>query len=109
MALKTVKVSPAAHAALMERARQHNVPAGVALMNMLKDNSVRVPLESVQRERWEAAAAILGVSLAQFILLRVESAWHASTTEPVHDFPVPPVWGDCCKPDAAPDTAGGTP
>lgn len=77
MALKTIKVAPLAHMLLTARARKHNITAGAMLLRLLEDDSVMVPLEPVQRVRWEEAAAARGVSLPQFILLQVESLMDA--------------------------------
>lgn len=114
MTLKTVKVNPTVHSLLMERARTEGASAGTALMRMLTDTSVKVPLEPVQRERWEAAAAAAGVSLPQFILLRVEAQLSAVPpgvpavfSETGHPLPVTdPTRPDvitwpCCPPPPA--------
>jgi hypothetical protein len=117
MALKTIKVTPVAHAMLAARARKHGVSAGAVLLDLLNDSNVTVPLEPVQRERWEAAAAACGVSLPQFILLRVEALLYAGGT-PTVDEQAPPApqgatlltpRGACCKSDAGSDTPEVTP
>jgi len=101
MALKTVKVSPVAHERLMERSRALSKPAGVVLLDLLEDDSVKVPLEPVQRERWEAAAAECGVSLPQFILLTVEGLLNGARNPATSRPPaLPTVWGACCRSDA---------
>lgn len=104
MTLKTIKVNEAAHEKLTELARERETTAGRALLALLNDDSVKVPLEPVQRKRWEQAAALQGVSLPQFILLRVEAQFSAVPpgVRDTHDVPLPATWGACCTPPATP-------
>lgn len=101
MSQKTLKVSPFVHEQVMELGTRLDTTASGAILHLLNDTSLAVPLEPVQRERWEAAAAEWGVSLAQFVLLRVEATlggWMPPDPAPVPAPLAPAVWGACCAP-----------
>lgn len=71
---KTVRVSPQKHAQLMKLAREIDGTADDAIGYLLGESTVRVPIADVQRSRWDHAAELAGLSLAQFIVMRVEAA-----------------------------------
>lgn len=71
---KTVRVSPDNHAKLMSLARQLDGTADDAFGYLIGESTVRVPISDVQRSRWDHAAELAGLSLAQFIVMRVEAA-----------------------------------
>jgi predicted transcriptional regulator len=71
---KTIKVSPEVHRKIHTIANDMNTTADGAIAFLLGVSTVRVPVSDVQRDRWKAAAEAAGVSLAEFVVLRVESA-----------------------------------
>lgn len=71
---KTIKVSPEVHRKIHTMANDLNTSADGAIAFLLGTSTVRVPVSDVQRERWKTAADAAGVTLAEFVVLRVESA-----------------------------------
>lgn len=72
---KSVKVRPHVHRQLHELADDMGVSADHAIERLL--NGVSVPLSAIQRQRWEACAAAAGLSLTEWVILRVEAAAEA--------------------------------
>lgn len=110
MSQKSMKVSPSVHQQVKDLARTLGTSANGVLLHLLNTSSVAVPLEPVQRERWEAAAAACGVSLAQFILLRMEALLYGALvpdqaqSEPPH---ATDLWAACsCRTQGHPSTSG---
>ncbi|NUR38805.1 MAG: hypothetical protein HOV73_01795 [Streptomyces sp.] len=71
---KTARVSPQNHAQLLRIAAGINGTVDDAIGFLLGESTVRVPLSDIQRGRWEIAAERAGVSLEQFVTMRVEAA-----------------------------------
>lgn len=71
---KSLKVSAETHQRIHDLAVRLETTADGALNHLLGISSVRVPLSDVQRTRWQAYADASGVSLAAWIMLRVEAA-----------------------------------
>lgn len=71
---KTVRVSLQTHEKLMDLADRINGSADDALAFLLGTSTVRVPISDIQRNRWSEAAAAAGVSLSEFVRMRVEAA-----------------------------------
>lgn len=70
---KTIRVSATLHRRIMTLAAERNLTADEAIAELYSPSTVVVPLTRVQHGRWKAQATELGVSLPQFIKLRVES------------------------------------
>lgn len=79
---KTIRVSLETHKRLMDLAEQLDGSADDALNHLLGVSTVRVPVSDIQRQRWANAAHASGVSLAQWVVLRVEAAlqWQSDPT-----------------------------
>lgn len=71
---KTLRVDLETHEKIMRLAAHLNGSADDALRHLLGLSTVRVQVSEVQRDRWAEAAAEAGVSLPEFVKLRVESA-----------------------------------
>lgn len=71
---KTIRVSEEVHRAVHDLAQKIGGSADDALGHLLGESTVRVPLSDAQRRRWTLAAREVGVSVDQFVKLRVESA-----------------------------------
>lgn len=71
---KTARFSPENHTALMALADQIEGTADDALAHLLGQSTIRIPISDVQRARWEHAAEQAGVSVEQFVAMRVEAA-----------------------------------
>lgn len=71
---KQVRVSPENHAQLHNLANHLKGTANDAVTHLLDKSTVRVHISDVQRARWTAQARAIGVSLPEFIVLRVEAA-----------------------------------
>lgn len=74
---KTVRVSRQTHAALHDLANRLSGRAGTAdeaIQYLLGMSAVRVPVTDTQRARWAEYAKASGISLAQWVTLRVEAA-----------------------------------
>lgn len=80
---KTIRVSHEAHKQLHDLAAKLNGTADDALRYLLGVSTVRVPVTDVQRERWTEAAQTAGVSLPQYVTMRVEA---------VLQFGADPAW-----------------
>lgn len=78
--LKSLKVSPDTHSRVMALARELEGTAEGAVHHLLGLDGVHVRLEPIQQRRWEAAAARIGVSVSEFVRLRIESSLHFNTT-----------------------------
>jgi hypothetical protein len=70
---KSAKFSPETHTALMALARDLDETADGALRHLLGLSTIRVEVTDVQRARWTAAAHKIGVSVDEFVRLRVEA------------------------------------
>lgn len=77
---KSAKFSPEVHAEILRVAREIGGTMDDALRHVLGMSTIRVPVTDVQRERWTEAADVVGVTVEQFVLLRVESALYYNTT-----------------------------
>jgi hypothetical protein len=71
---KTVRVGFDTHQALHDLAHQINGTADDAIRHLLGLSTVRVPVSEIQRQRWIAAARDAGVSVHEFVKMRVEAA-----------------------------------
>jgi hypothetical protein len=71
---KSMRVSPEVHALVSHLATKLDCSADEALRHLFHEATVRLDLTDVQRERWQAYADASGVSLAEWIVLRVEAA-----------------------------------
>lgn len=71
---KQLRVSLNTHERVMRLAAHLNGTADDALRHLLGLSTVRVPVSDIQRERWIEAARIAGVSLPEFVEMRVEAA-----------------------------------
>lgn len=71
---KTIKVSAETHRQIHDLAARLGGSADDALGHLLDASTIRVPVSDIQRERWSGAAAHAGVSLPEFIRMRVEAA-----------------------------------
>jgi hypothetical protein len=71
---KTVRVKDQTHKRLMDLAERLDGNADDALNFLLGESTVRVPVSDIQRKRWSDAAHDAGVSLAEFVKMRVEGA-----------------------------------
>jgi hypothetical protein len=78
---KTIRVSNETHKRLMSLAADINGTADDALSHLLGLSTVRVPVSEVQRERWTAYANAQGVSIAEWVKLRVEAAIQYGTDQ----------------------------
>lgn len=70
---KSAKFSPEVHSELVSLARQLNGTMDDALRHLLGMSTVRVPITDGQRARWALAASHAGLSLDQFVVMRVEA------------------------------------
>lgn len=71
---KTLKVSPETHGFVHDLAQKMGVSADEAIRHIMGISTVRVPVSTEQHNRWNAAARDAGVTVAQWITLRVEAA-----------------------------------
>lgn len=71
---KSLKVSEDSHRRVHDIARALNGNADDAVRSLLDPNQVRVRVTEIQRRRWQEAADEAGVSLPEFIMMRVEGA-----------------------------------
>lgn len=71
---KSSKFTPEAHALLMALARDLDGTADDALRHLLGMSTIRVEVTDLQRDRWTRAADDLGVSVDEFVRLRVEAS-----------------------------------
>lgn len=76
---KTIKVSSQTHGQIHDLAQQLGGSADEALAHLLDSSTVRVPVSDIQRQRWNEAAEAAGVSLSEFIRLRIEAALQYGT------------------------------
>lgn len=75
------------HRRIMEIAADRRGTADEVLCDLLAESTARVPLTQVQHERWKAAAEEAGVTLEQFIKLRVEAGIHHTDSKMIeHTF-----------------------
>ena len=74
MGIKQLRVSLDTHGRIHNLAAKLNGTADDAVRHLLGESTVRVPVTDIQRARWTAQADHVGVTLAQFITLRVEAA-----------------------------------
>lgn len=71
---KTIRVSHRTHTEVHRLADELKGTADDALRHLMGSTTIRVPVSDAQRERWSAAATAAGVSVEDFILMRVEAA-----------------------------------
>lgn len=71
---KTIRVRTETHKRLMDLAERLEGSADDALGHLLGASTVRVPVSDIQRERWSDAAHAAGVTLPEFVKMRVEAA-----------------------------------
>ncbi|MFL6116728.1 MAG: hypothetical protein ACJ786_36040 [Catenulispora sp.] len=71
---KSIKISAEGHAALFRVADTIGGTVDDAVRFLTKPTTVRVPLTTVQYRRWAQAADWAGISLPQFVQMRVEAA-----------------------------------
>ncbi|MFJ2307664.1 hypothetical protein [Streptomyces sp. NPDC087787] len=74
METKTVRVSLEMHKAVHDLADRINGTADDAIRHLLDENTIRVPVTTAQRKRWQEYADASGVSIARFIMMRIEAA-----------------------------------
>lgn len=70
---KSAKFSAEVHQALMALARDLDETADGALRHLLGLSTIRVEVTDIQRARWTAAAHKVGVSVDEFVRLRIEA------------------------------------
>jgi hypothetical protein len=70
----TIRVSTEMRDRIMAMAKSRRQSADEVLADLLNPSTVIVPLTRVQHQRWRDAAAAIGVTLSQFVSLRVEYA-----------------------------------
>lgn len=73
-ARRSVKLSTPVHSAVHRLATELGKSADAAVQMLLDPSTVRLPLSTTQHERWTSYADAAGVSLAEWITLRVEAA-----------------------------------
>jgi hypothetical protein len=71
---KTIRVSEDTHRRFMDMAQRQESTADDTLLALMGESTVRIPLSDIQRKRWSDAAAQAGVTLQQFVVMRVEAA-----------------------------------
>lgn len=71
---KSLRVSEEVHRAVHDLAQKINGSADDALGHLLGESTVRVPVTDRQRHRWTVAAREAGVTVDQFVMMRVEAA-----------------------------------
>lgn len=71
---KTIKVSPDIHRRIHSIAAKLETTADGAIAFLLGAGTVRVPVTTTERDRWIAAAQSAGLSVEEFVKLRVEAA-----------------------------------
>lgn len=72
-------MTPDAHAELMKIAHGIDGTANDAVRHLLGLGSVRIKLTDGQAERWQEAADRVGVTLEQFVILRIEACLQFGT------------------------------
>lgn len=70
---KSAKFSPAVHARLMTLARELNGTVDDALRHLLGMSTIRVPVSEIQRVRWTEEATAIGVTVEDYVRLRIEN------------------------------------
>jgi hypothetical protein len=70
---KHARFSLEVHAQLMALARDLDGTADDALRHLLGMSTVRVPVSDLQRARWTAAAHAIGLSVDEFVRVRMEA------------------------------------
>lgn len=73
---KSLRITVDTHTQVMRWAAHLNGTADDALRHLLGMSTVRVPISEGQRARWAEAAQESGMSLPEFIAMRVEAAVH---------------------------------
>lgn len=71
---KTIKVSPDIHRRIHSIAAKLETTADGAIAFLLGSGTVRVPVSDTERDRWNTAAQHAGLSVEEFVKLRVEAA-----------------------------------
>lgn len=69
---KTVRVSNETHKAINDLAAELGGSVDDALRHLMGESTVRVPVSTVQRDRWTLAAQTAGVDLPHFVAMSVE-------------------------------------
>lgn len=76
---KTVRVALDTHTQLHDLAAQLNGTADDAVRHLLGLSTIRVPVSDIQRKRWTDSARAAGVSVDEFVKMRVEAAMEFGT------------------------------
>ncbi|WP_298561404.1 hypothetical protein, partial [Streptomyces luteogriseus] len=71
---KSIKVSPDIHRRIHSIAAKLETTADGALAFLLGAGTVRVPVSPAEKARWNAAAQAQGLTVEEFVKLRVEAA-----------------------------------
>ena len=71
---QSIKVSPEIHRQIHELAARQGTTAAGAIALLLGPGTVRVPVSEVERNRWTTAAQAAGLSVDEWVKLRVEAA-----------------------------------
>jgi hypothetical protein len=71
---KSMKVSPEIHQQVHDLAERLETSADGAISHLFNSSTVRLDLTETQHARWQAYADAVGVSLAQWVVLRCEAA-----------------------------------
>jgi len=71
---KSLKVSPDIHRRIHAIAAKLETTADGALAFLLGAGTVRVPVSPTERDRWNAAAQAAGLTVEEWVKLRVEAA-----------------------------------
>jgi len=71
---KSIRVSPETHARIARIADRTGGTMEGALAFLLGESTIRVPVSDTERARWTEAADRLGLSVEEFVKLRVEAA-----------------------------------
>lgn len=71
---KTIRVQPETHETIHNMAQSLNGTADDAIRWLLNPNMVRVQCTAEQKEKWQHAADVAGMSLGEWVILRVEAA-----------------------------------
>ena len=71
---RTIQVSEETHGRIHDLAERLDITADEAVRRLFDMSAVPLHLSDCQRQRWQAYADASGVSLAQWIILRVEAA-----------------------------------
>jgi len=76
---KQARFTLESHRKLMDLAAQLGGTADDALRHLLGLSTIRVPVTDIQRDRWIEAAEATGVSVDEFVRLRIEACLQFGT------------------------------